>query len=70
MDQVHQLNHQVASCSAALQHAGISAQNDRKALNSVNAQLVDLQGSYSQLQIRLARVDNKSYEEGQDVHKL
>ncbi|KAI4270718.1 MAG: hypothetical protein LQ337_006517 [Flavoplaca oasis] len=70
VDQVHQLNHQVASCSAALQHAGVSAQNDRKALNSVNAQLVDLQGSYAQLQVRLARVDNKSHEEGQEVHEL
>ncbi|KAL8856888.1 MAG: hypothetical protein Q9178_006477 [Gyalolechia marmorata] len=70
VDQIHQLNHQVASCSAALQHAGVASQNDRKALNSVNAQLVDLQSSYTQLQVTLAKVDNKNHEEGQEVHEL
>ncbi|KAL8724220.1 MAG: hypothetical protein Q9166_008073 [cf. Caloplaca sp. 2 TL-2023] len=70
VDQVHQLNHQVASCNAALQHAGVSAQNDRKALNSVNAQLLDLQSSYTELQVTLAKAENKNHEESQETHEL
>ena len=70
MDQIHQLNHQVAASAAALQHAGSAALDDRAALNAAHAQLDTMQHSYAELQVTLARVSNKSHEESQELRQL
>ncbi|KAL8741784.1 MAG: hypothetical protein Q9190_005646 [Brigantiaea leucoxantha] len=70
VDEVLKLNHHVAASTAALQHAGMSTQRDRIALNSTSTQLANMQRSYSELQIMLAKAENKSQEEGQELRLL
>ncbi|KAL9045013.1 MAG: hypothetical protein Q9214_001893 [Letrouitia sp. 1 TL-2023] len=69
IDQVHHLNHQVAYLSAALQLSGMTAQNDRIALNRANAQLAELQQAFNELQVARAKLDNDIHEERQE-HRL
>ncbi|KAI4206064.1 MAG: hypothetical protein LQ346_001307 [Caloplaca aetnensis] len=70
VDQIHQLNHQVAVKTAALREAESSANKDQIALNVVSTRLADISRSHNELQVELARVQNRGHEEAEELRQL
>ena len=67
--QIHGLNSHVAQLNAALQHAGYTSQQDRKALNKSHTHMMEFQEGFHQSEAGRARLENELHDERQE-HRM